>query len=198
MKKNAPFPGLSTSKPPLSAGNLANQSLKIGAVLAMSAAMVACQSHMSEGVLSPFAIAARENPSADPFVGIFVLTGDNIQTGPGRKYTHARLEITRDWEWVTKTIVFYNDGEPELRFGNRMREDGRDYAGLADNPNTMSIERTSARSVRMTEKHNGHPVERYEELLSPDGETLTVSHARVDQTTGATTRIWVDIFHRAK
>ena len=158
---------------------------------------VACRTGSSIPKLDQLNPAPRtREASADPFVGNYLLVGDSMGIGPRGVYRHARLHIERQDDWVTRTITFFGDTGPERTFAYRMREDGEDYAGLGDNPNSMASERTAPRSVRMVEKHNGHPATRYEEVLSGDGQILTASLTMLVEATGATPGIHLEVFRR--
>src|ERR1043166_5962411 len=122
-----------------------------------------------------FGKSAPRASGEDPFVGNFILLGDSVRMGRGGRYNHARLSVTRDSAWFTNTIVFFDDSGSEQRSQQRMREDGRDYAGSGGN--TMAIERTGPYSKRQIEKRDGKVVGRYEHLISPDGQRLCVVRA---------------------
>ena len=120
--------------------------------------------------------AASQQPTADPFVGTWILNLAKSKYTPGPPPKSATLVISRQGTTVTVTVDAVNAAGVASHWMYAAAPDGKDYPA-SGNPDVDAVvmKAIDARTVDVVQKKAGKPTLTVRRSVSADGKTLTVT-----------------------
>jgi hypothetical protein len=118
----------------------------------------------------------KTSQARDPRTGTWQLNvaKSTYKPGPAPKSQIVRIEPSGQGERVTSEVLNTNGSRVVMEYIAAF--DGTDYK-LTGSPvaNTVSLKRVDARTTERVDKKDGHVMLVYKRVVSPDGQTMTVT-----------------------